>query len=264
MEIKLAETIGKIFDDAHKPGFGLMAALIKAEQPIGSLDVVLTQLACGARAERSEDDGFDQLASEMIAGSCESRHQRLARKADEGDAILDGKSYEDIGEDRMNVEVEVAVDVIQVADEGKVAIDLRAELVGEARAQTATQKVADPPGGGIVCKSAARIDEATETVRRKDAVPLTHHSVQAYVESREIFGQRGGLLGGGAGYHQRGRGDNAIAMGADDPRVCFGRHSEIIGVDDRSFHRRAIVMGAVCGLKLCGQGDSSRNESWRA
>jgi hypothetical protein len=24
------------------------------------------------------------------------------------------------------------------------------------------------------------------------------------------------------------------------------------------------VMGAVCGLKLCGQGDSSRNESWRA
>jgi hypothetical protein len=24
------------------------------------------------------------------------------------------------------------------------------------------------------------------------------------------------------------------------------------------------VMGAACGLKLCGQGDSSRNESWRA
>jgi len=65
----------------------------------------------------------------MVAGQRERGDDRLAWSADAWHAIFDGKVEKNVGQHGMDVEIEMAVDMVQVADESQMKIDLCADLV---------------------------------------------------------------------------------------------------------------------------------------
>jgi len=61
---------------------------------------------------------------------------------------------------------------------------------------------------------------------------FTHqHQVTTHVERRVLLRQTDGVIKGGAGGHQRGGGQDALAMRFDDSLIDIPCKAEVIGVD---------------------------------
>src|SRR5262249_55471085 len=77
---------------------------------------------------------------------------------------------------------------------------------------------------------------AGDAWRIQAGVAARQGEVQTYAQLRMLLRQRDGFVEGRFVDHQAGRGQNALAMGADHRRVNAARPSEIVGVDDQAAH----------------------------
>src|SRR5260370_34257014 len=114
---------------------------MQPKQPIGSADAMRVELAAEATGQCAENDRFDQFARRMIARECKRREHRLARKADARDAILGSEIHQQIGDHRMSMKIQMAVEMIEAADQLQVKVDLCAAFVGEGRATAAAEEI---------------------------------------------------------------------------------------------------------------------------
>ena len=173
----------------------------------------------------------------MVAAKPQRRHHTFAGEADAGDFVLDGELDKDIGEQWMHVKIEMTVDVIQIADEIQMPLDLRAKFVGHFRAHRAVEEVTHPGENGILEEVSGGIDRAREMRRVEDASTAAYDGVQANVERGILSRQFSRGFGCGLGDHEARAAQYSVAMGADDAGVDLGRESEVVGIDDQSLQR---------------------------
>jgi hypothetical protein len=170
----------------------------------------------------------------MITAQTQGSGHALARKPDARHFVLDGKVDENIGEQRMNVEVQMAVDVVEIADELEVTLDLRAQFVGHRGTHRAIEVVAQTRSYGIVGELARRVHCRAESRSTEHAATEADDSMQTNVERGIVARQFGGGRRCGLGDHQARATNDAVAMRTDDAGVHLGRETEVIGVDDKA------------------------------
>ena len=88
--------------------------------------------------------------------SRERRHHALARQPDARHFVFDGEVNQNIGEQRMDVKVQMAVDMVEVADQLEMPLDLRAQLVGHRGAHRAVEEISHAGGDRTVDELARR------------------------------------------------------------------------------------------------------------
>ena len=177
----------------------------------------------------------------MVARKLKCRHDRLAGYSQAGDAILGGKRDQNIRKHGMDMEVQMAVDMVQVADEFQMQFDLRPAFGLERRAKPAIEEVTHPGKHRVVGEAARRVHYAAEFGRGKNTHTPARHDVQAHVEAQLLAGGiRCGIARRRRHYQARAA-KHAVTMGADDTLIDFGRQPEIVPIDDYRFQ---LILGA--------------------
>ena len=190
----------------------------------------------GARGEQMEDE---RRAERDRARRPEAR-RRFSRKGSKvrrsrSNAELGGVGHQDAEHGRVQVQVQMAVDVVQRQAGG-------AELLETARGsppQLLAQAAAGRNSGtrrrpGCRLNSPLRVDQAGNLLGRQGGMAAQQGQVQAHAQPRILAGQRHRLLAGRLVHHQAGGGEDAFAMGADDRLVDGGGAAEVVGVDDQA------------------------------
>src|SRR5260370_42170225 len=114
----------------------------------------------------------------MVASKRKRDDDRFARDADAWHAVFGGKVEQDIRQNRMHVEVEMAIDMVQVADELQMKFDLRADLVTQRSANRVVEEVAHPGNDLVFGEMTRRVDDPFELLKGQ------HTSSTAYDEMK--------------------------------------------------------------------------------
>src|ERR1700680_1018228 len=117
MEIEFGQPRPQARDHSEHVIVGQVAALMEAEEPIGGADATVACEPSRAPGECAEDAGLDDFGRGIIVSEGERSENRLTRQPDALDAILGAEFEQEIGNDRMDVKVEVAVDMVEAADQ---------------------------------------------------------------------------------------------------------------------------------------------------
>jgi len=140
----------------------------------------------------------------------------------------------------MNVYIEMAVDVVEVANQLQMRFDLRAAFVDQLLPQPAIEEITHTGVYRAVGKGGAGVDQPPKLVRIEHAAALAHHQMQSDIEVRTVLGQGGGLLAPRLGDHQAGAGQDSLAMASQYPRVGLRGGAEIVAVDNQMLQDFAI------------------------
>jgi len=116
--------------------------------------------------------------------------------------------------------------------------DLRADFVAQARADPTIEKVAHAGADRAFEKVAGRVNEAGELSWRQRAPSATDDEMEADVKVGIFARENGRFVAGSGRYDQAGRGENTLAMRADDAGVDLARIAEVVGGDDDSSRRQ--------------------------
>src|SRR5260370_16781238 len=184
IEINRGNALRQGGDYAKDIVFGEIAALMEPEEIIGRAYSARRKHPARSSRQCAKNHRFDQFAREVVAGQRERGDDRLARNADAWHAIFGGKVEQDIRQNRMHVEIEMAVDVIQVADEFQMKIDLCADFVAQTRADLAVEKVAHSDNDRAFEETARRVDDAFELLEGQHARPAAYDEMKPDIESR--------------------------------------------------------------------------------
>src|SRR4029077_5001416 len=129
MEIQLGGAVAKLVDHADDIVLVEMPALMKSEKRVGRAEPALGHHpACPLRQD-DENNRLDKLARNIVAPKPQRRDNTFAREANAWHFVLGGELDQNVGEQWMNVKIQMTVDVIQIADEFEMALDLGAKFV---------------------------------------------------------------------------------------------------------------------------------------
>src|SRR6266446_4250222 len=232
MEINLRNTLPQAGDYAKDIVFGEIAALMEPEEIIGRAYSARRKYPARSSRQCAKDHRFDQFAREVVAGQRERCDDRLARNADAWHAIFGGKVEQDIRQNRMHVEIEMAVDMIQVADEFQMKIDLCADFVAQTRADLAVEKVAHSGNDRAFEETARRVDDAFELLEGQHASTAAYGEMKSDVESG-IFARDGNrLIARGARDHHARTAQHTLAISSNDARIYLARDAEVVAGDN--------------------------------
>ena len=120
----------------------------------------------------------------MIAPQPQRAQNTFARKPDRADLVLGGELDHDIGDHRMHVEIQMAVNMIKSSDKFEMLFDLRANFRGQTAAHLSVEKPSHAGPLRILRKTARGIDHTDKFVRRQNAASPAHDDVQADVKAR--------------------------------------------------------------------------------
>ncbi len=134
----------------------------------------------------------------------------------------------------MHVEIQMAVNMVEVTDQLEMPLNLRAQLVGHGRAQRTIEEISHAGGDRIVDKFARLVHRGTEARGVEHAPPAAYDRMQADVEIAILAREFGSVTRGRLGNHQARTAQNPVAMRADDAGVDLGRQAEIVGVNDEA------------------------------
>ena len=134
----------------------------------------------------------------------------------------------------MQVQVQVAVDVVQGQAGGAELLKLGVNLAPQRLAQTALEEVAEPGARRVVAEFTSGVHQPGNCVGRQGRMAAQQGQMQPHAQRRVLAGEGDGLLKGGFIHHQAGGGENAFAVGADDGLVDGGGTAEVVGVDDQA------------------------------
>ena len=232
MKIQFGGAVAKLVDYADDIVFVEMPALMKSEERIGRAQAALGHHPARPARQGAENDRLDELARDIVAPKPQRRDYTLAREADTRNFVLDGEIDQDGGEQWMNVKIQMSVDVIQIAYEIQMVLDLGAKFVGHFRAHRAVEEVTHPGENGILEEAAGGIDGARKMRRAEEAATAAYDGVQANVERGILSRQFGRGFGCGFGDHETRAAQYSVAMGTDNAGVDFWRESEVVGIDD--------------------------------
>src|SRR5216684_1575108 len=232
MEINLRNTLSQARDYAKYVVFGEIAALMEPEEIIGRAYSARRKHPARSSRQCAKDHRFDQFAREVVADQRERCDDRLARNADAWHAILCGKVEKHVGQHGMDVEIEMAVDMIQVADEFQMKIDLCADFVAQTRADLAVEKVAHSGKDRVFSEMTGPVDDAFELLEGQHASTAAYGEMKSDVESG-IFARDGNrLIARGARDHHARTAQHTLAISSNDARIYLARDAEVVAGDN--------------------------------
>ena len=132
----------------------------------------------------------------------------------------------------MQVEVKMAVDVVQGETRGPEFFELGPDFALQLRAEAWPKKVAEARDNRVVAEVSCGIDQTWDFTGRQGRCGANQTEVQADAKARILSGQFDGFIGLRAVDHQAGRGEDAFAVRVDDGVVDGTGASEVVGVDD--------------------------------
>src|ERR1700685_37576 len=103
----------------------------------------------------------------MIARERERGEDRPPREPDASHAILDTQVDQDVGDNGMNVKVEMPIDMVEAADQFQVKLDLRTDFITQPGPKVTIEVVAHASTHGTFEKISRGIDDAGKTIRRQ-------------------------------------------------------------------------------------------------
>ena len=136
-----------------------MPALMESEQRVGRAETARRHQSARSPRQRAKDHRLDQLARRVILAQPQRRDHALARQPDTRHFVFDGEVNQDVGEERMDVEIQVAVDMVEIADQLQMQLDLSAAFVGNFGAQGAVEEIAHPAVHRIFDEAAGVVDQ---------------------------------------------------------------------------------------------------------
>src|ERR1700722_16588937 len=222
MEIQLGGAVANPIDHADNVIFAHMTALMKPEQRVRGSEAALGHHAAGSARERAKNYRLDEFAHRIVLAQPKRRHHTFARKPDAWDFVFDSEVHQDIGEQWMYVEVQMAVDMIEIADQLEMALDLRAQFVGHRGADRAVEEISHPRTDRTLHELARRIHGSAEPRGSEHTASAADHRVQAHVERRIVAREFAGWQRSRLCNHQARTAQNPVAMRAHDPGVDLG------------------------------------------
>lgn len=148
------------------------AVLQKAKGDFGVPDISALQRLARAAREAIVDKGVGNLVRKMAAGHPAAPGEAIAGEPEMVNAESFGILHEDLENDRMQMQVQVAVDVVERQAGGMKFDELRVDFGLEGFAQVAGEEVFHPHADGAVGKFAARIHKAQYFFGRQRAMAV--------------------------------------------------------------------------------------------
>ena len=138
---------------------------------------------------------------------------------------------------RVQVQMEVAVDVIHRQAGGAKFFKLRFDLTAQLRFGMRAKEIAEADSSGVVVgKFALRVGKIGNGFGRQSGSSTDKREVQADTQSRIFFGQGDSFGAIRFVDHQAGGGQDAFAMRADHGLIDGMGATEIVRVDDETGH----------------------------
>src|ERR1043166_5472929 len=143
MRVKFGITGRYLRERASDVGLMHAGVLEKAENGLGVADAAAAEDGPGAGGQAGIDGGVKGAIAPMARGEAQVQEQRIERQTQSLDAELDGILHEEAEDGGVQVEVQMAVDMVErqagVAEFPELSVDFGAQLF----AQGALEKVAE-------------------------------------------------------------------------------------------------------------------------
>jgi hypothetical protein len=180
-------------------------------------------------------DGDVEGAIGKVSGSnAQIQPERVEGQANTLDTELLSILHQEIKNHRVQVQVQVAVDVVEFESRSPESLKLGMHFATQLLAQTALKEISKTSAGGIVRKLPVGIDQARYFGCWQGGMTAEEGQVQPDAEAGVLPCQVDSLGTGGFVYHEAGGGQDAFSMSADDGPVNGGRSPKIVGVDDET------------------------------
>ena len=157
---------------------------------------------------------------------------RFGGDAQRGQAVAAAFLDQHAADCGVEVHVLVRVGVVQAQAGGGEGCVLGGDLGPQLAADARVEEVAHAQSRLVGWELAVRADQAGDLGRRQDGGTFNHDQMQAHVKVRQALGYGHCFGCRGAGDHQAGGGQNAVAVRPLDRFVDRWREAEIVGADD--------------------------------
>src|SRR5260370_26627716 len=234
MEIQLGGAVAKPLDHADDIVLVEMTARREYEQRVGRAESALGHHPVGPPRQGAENSPLEELARHAVAIESKRRHHTFARETKIRNFVLDGKVDQNVGEDRMDMKIQMSVDMVEIADQFEMPFGLRAKFVGHFGAHRTVEEVTHPREHGILDEAPRRIDRTAKPPVFEDAPALANDRMQADVECWIMTRQFSSRPRRRLSDHQARAAQDSVAMRSDNAGVDLGRQSEVVGIDDQA------------------------------
>ena len=215
------------------------AGEVKPVDPIRDSDAGPSKPAQAAPPEKLEDRGLDRGRGDRTPADATRHAEVFPGETNRGNREFGGQLAERAHHDRMEVQVQVAVDVRQGKARLAEPLELGADLPAELAAGRGAGLVDARRPGGAVPKAAVRVDQVGNLSGRQDRAPRDDHQVQSDRESRVRARERDRLLPGVARDHEARAREDAAFVRLDDRAVDAAREAEVVAGDDELSQTRS-------------------------
>src|SRR5260221_5577115 len=208
--------------------------LQQAERDLRVLDAAPAERFAGTAGkpflDRRVRNAVKPASSSHAPAACETITREPQVTGAERVCIL----QQDFKNNGMQVQVQMAVDVVERQAGGVEPRELRVDLGAKLFTQAALEEIIHADADGAVAKFALRIDEPGDLFRRQGGMAHQQREMQTDAKPGIFLPELHGFVAAGFVDHQARSRQNAVAMRADDGFVHGMRKTEIIRVDDET------------------------------
>src|SRR6266571_3345010 len=216
MRVKLGITRRQDRQQPREVAFVHACILQQPKHRLGVLDILLSQAAPGAARKQAIDGRVAGAIQPASARQSRIKPEWLASQPRPPDAPAVGIQHEDPENDRVQVEMEMSVHVIERKRGRGKLLELGRHLCFQLRRQSPMRVIAEPRCHGAVAELVFTVDQAGNFFRGQCRTAANERQMEAHAQPRGFPRQGDGFIAGRLIHHQAGGGENAFAMGAND------------------------------------------------
>src|SRR6266498_2926156 len=150
MGVKFAIARGQPGQEFENEFFVHARVLHEAKHGAGVQDSFALEQRVQHPPEVTKQGGVAQPPGEPAAGQSQVQPAAVAGQPQAPDAPGPGVFQQDLQDNRVEVKVQVAVDVVELETRGAKSLELRGDFVAELRTKSPVEKVAGADGDGVV------------------------------------------------------------------------------------------------------------------
>ena len=234
MDIELGDAVGQSGQELAHARDVDVAAVGEAQDRVVEPDTGTREPPLHRGGPVAQRKGDQPIAHPLACARLMPNHGGLVGHADRRDAKLAREPHEDRLHRRMQVEMMVAIDVVEVepgpTERGKLCADLGLRL----RLRTAAEVDASAHAHGIARKASIGTNQIRDLLGRQRRPAVDQHEVQPDGETRQAPCALDRIRRGGRRHHQARGCQDAVEMAELDRLVHGNGQPKIIGGDDQS------------------------------
>lgn len=165
--VKLRIARGELREQPGEVGFVHARILQQAKDGLRVPDAPPGEGGPGARGERMKDGGVEDARGEMAGGQAQVQPERIEGQAQALEAELARISHQEAEHGRMQVQVQMAVDVVEGQTGGVELLKLGVNFPSQWLAQTALEEIAEAGAHRVVAEFPFRIHQSWNVFGRQ-------------------------------------------------------------------------------------------------